>query len=324
MMSDRKCGFLMRLTLSILVALVVVSASARRVSGQAADDPALRAALHRQEVVKTAYIEFKQVEVIVKGGVTEDTPAMFKPAKSVPDEETTLESRNRFIIDGEKYRYEDNHPTWHLPDGKLKKRSLVAFSNGETAKDFFPQDVSGEGGPVGTIQNGPRQEWVKSFVLTPIRMAFRGDNPAISSYILSEIKSAGRTSFLGRLPCQEYAIDYPNGGRITFLLDPEKDYVVRRARNQNNKGHITDQTDVEYRPHDVAGWVPSSWVFNKYSKAGNTLRTTRVEVVELHVNDPQPDELFDILFPPGTRVHDYKNNKLCVVKSDGSMRELSQ
>ena len=164
---------------------------------------------------------------------------------------------------------------------------------------------------------------VKSFVLTPITMAFRGDDPAISPYILSEIQSTGQTSFLGRLPCQEYAIDHPSGGRITFLLDPEKDYVVRRVRNQNDKGHITDQTDVEYRPHEVAGWVPSAWVFNKYSAAGNTLKTTRVEVVELRVNEPQPPELFDIQFPPGTEVHDNKNNKLYIVKSDGSMRELS-
>ena len=116
-MSDRKFGFPMRLTLPMLVALVVMSAVCRG-AGQAADDPALRAALHRQEVVKTAYIEFKQEEVIVKGGVTDDMPvAMYKPAKPVPDEETTLESRNRFIIDGEKIHYEDNHPTWFFPDG---------------------------------------------------------------------------------------------------------------------------------------------------------------------------------------------------------------
>ena len=135
-MSDRKFGFPMRLTLPMLVALVVMSA-ARRGAGQAADDPALRAALHRQEVVKTAYIEFKQLEVIVKGGVTEDRPAMFKTAKPVPDEETTLESRNRFVIDGEKIRYEDNHPTWFMPDGILQKRATIAFSNGVAAKNFW-------------------------------------------------------------------------------------------------------------------------------------------------------------------------------------------
>ena len=107
------------------------------------------------------------------------------------------------------------------------------------------------------------------------------------------------------------------------MLDHEKDYVVRRLRI-GSKGHIGSQTDIEYRTHDVAGWVPSSWVFNKYSAAGNTLKTTRVEVVEFRVNDAQQADLFDIQFPPGTGVLDNKNNgKLYIVKSDGSMRGLS-
>jgi hypothetical protein len=304
---------------AIAVALVVLS----RASSQAgpSNAPAVAAARTRQESVKTVNLVLKQTEVFAKGGVSDRTPPPFKSKAPVPAKETTLESINRLVLDGEKVRYEDNHPGWHMPSGEQHKRRVVSLFNGSVAKKYFPSGVSGKGNPVGTIDKDAWQDAMKSAVLTPITMAFRGLDLAISPYLIGDLKPSGITLPIDGAPCQEHVVNFSDATK-SFWLDPGKDYVVRRMRLQR-RGHLVDQCDISYRRHDAWGWVPASWVRNQYSPAGTVLVTTKVEVLEMRLNDPQPAEQFDIQFPAGSQVFDIRNAKNYRVQPDGTMRELS-
>jgi hypothetical protein len=46
-----------------------------------------------------------------------------------------------------------------------------------------------------------------------------------------------------------------------------------------------------------------------------------VEVVDLRLNEPQPADLFDLRFPPGTGFYDARDSKAYRVQPDGSIGE---
>ncbi len=90
------------------------------------------------------------------------------------------------------------------------------------------------------------------------------------------------------------------------------------------QGQLLDQVDITYRPDEIAGWFPTSWVRNQYAPGGAVRRTTKIEVLEVRFNEPQPAEQFDVVFPTGTTVIDDRNDLTFYrVQPDGSMREVS-
>src|SRR5581483_6688000 len=109
--------------LALLVGVLATSAVAL---GQAPDDPAARAIRAREDAVKSAVVEFERVDVVAAGAESDSAPQPFKPKNSVPDKETTLKSVNRLVFDGDKLRYEDNHPVWQMPNGELHENKHVS------------------------------------------------------------------------------------------------------------------------------------------------------------------------------------------------------
>jgi hypothetical protein len=261
------------------------------------------AAGKRQESVKTLDIRFKQWDVVAAGVISEDAPPLplLKPKGPVPEKATTLESINRWIIDGHRIRYEDNHPNWHLPSGNLIKRTEISLFNGSTAKIFYPNGFSGQEGPAAGLPSTSQLPQFASLLLTPITFTFRALTPDFSNW-LQEMKPTGVTQTINGAPCQEYVLKSTR----SLWLDPAQDYVVRRLSLQK-KGQMVDQIDITYRPHEIAGWVPISWVHVQRGPSGAVRRTTTINILEIRVNDPQPPEQFDVVFPPGTTVIDSRN-----------------
>src|SRR5262249_33934052 len=157
---------------------------------------------------------------------------------------------------------------------------------------------SGEGEPLGIFYSGASHPETRSYEITPILMAFRGFNGAMSPYRIPDLKPSGSTLPIDGAPCQEQVMKFANNSIESFWLDPTKDYVPRRIRNQPTT-RLIEQADIHYRRHDTFGWVPDWWVQNFYSASGRVLTSTKVEVLEMGLNEPQPAEQFDIHFPVG-------------------------
>jgi hypothetical protein len=85
-----------------------------------------------------------------------------------------------------------------------------------------------------------------------------------------------------------------------------------------------EQTDIRYRHDATWGWLPDSWVQHAYLPNGVVLRTNRVDVLELRINEPQPAELFDITFPTGCLVLDQRESRPTdyEVQPDGSWHRV--
>jgi hypothetical protein len=314
----------MRVIVAALAAIGLLLGACNCGVGQAAGDPAVVAARTRQECVKTLVVKYKRTEVIAKGGLSEGGRPPFNPAVPVPSEETTLESTDRIVMDGEKLRYEDNHPAWDLRDAKFYQKSCVHVVNTSTGKAYYPNGIGSDGAPTGVLTGEARLIDIKSPVLTPITVMFRGWSPAISPYPVDDMKSSGIKLPIDGAPCQEYVIDYrADELRVSCWFDSTKEWALRRIRKQK-LGSLLEQTDITSYRQDACGMIPTSWAYNRYSLGRTLLKSTKVQVLELRINDPQPAEQFELQFPPGTEVRDVKQVKFYRVKSDGSMRELSR
>jgi hypothetical protein len=314
----------MRAALSVLgFVTVVFVALARAASQDAGKDPAVAAAQARQKSVKTVNMEFKETEVDAKGCISELAAAPFKSKTPVPATETTFESINRLMMDGDKVRYENNHPLWELPTGKFLKRTSVNVFTGSLAKSFRPRGLSGDREPLGDFESaGTLPEMRSSYTLLPVTMTFRGLNPVACAYPIYDLKYSGNELPIDGRPCREYALKLSADLTLSFWLDTARDYVVRRIR-QVKENRLAEQFDIQFQPHQACGWTPASWARSLYGPGGAVLMTTSVEVRQIEINDSLPAAQFDLRFPEGTLVIDRRKATQYRVRADGSMRELS-
>jgi hypothetical protein len=282
---------------------------------------AVAAARTRQERVQSVDVTITRTEVVAKGTISKTMVGPIKAAGAVPASDTTLRSQGRLVVDGNRVRVENNHPYWHV-NGTLYQKQTISVTNGSLAKKFFPLGISSEDNPKGILEKTARQEDGKRPSLMPLTMTFRGLDLAVAPWSFAQMKPSGVVLRIEKADCQEYTISL--GALVySFWLDPNQDYVIRRVRNLS-KGHVTEQVDIHYKTNAVCGWAPDSWTTTEYANDGRLLSTSKVDVVDLHLNEaPRPEE-FDFAFPEGTDVYDQKNDKEYKVQSDGSMRELSR
>ena len=307
-------------TFSPIVALAFSVHSLGEVGAQPdATSPIVKAAQSRQDLIKTVDVEFKLTETISKGGLS-DTLALRGAA--VPREETHLQSTNRLVIDGTKVRYEHNHPIMNLEHGKPFAKKYVSVFNGNLAKSFHPNGIGPDETTVGVIGSGPKIMDIKSYVLTPITLAFRGLDPAIAPFSIADFEPTGVTLPIDGAACCEYKFTPWKESVLTIWADPAKDHVVRRLRVEKN-GRLAEQQDISYRRDDRWGWIPTTWVRNRYTANSQVGITSTVSVETIRLNESQPEELFELRFPEGTVVHDQRTTKDYLVKSNGNMHELS-
>jgi hypothetical protein len=292
----------MRTTLPLLAALVGLAAGAAALRGQEDEDPAVRAARARREAAKTVLIEYEQVDEFVKDA-----------GPGVAADKIILKSVNKLVLDGEKTRYENNHPNLELPSRKIRNHSSVSVYDGSLGGDtIFPNGIAGQGQPQGIIQKGPAELFfIKDFAVLPLWMAFRGDDPAVCGYPVSKLKPSKEVLSLDGAECKEYRYQYqdsPPKKTESIWLDPARDYLPRRIGTPN-EGRSPLSTDVTYRKNDAGRWVPASWVITHYYSLTYPQVTTTVTVLKLEINVPQPAEQFEVQFPPGAFVSDYRNGR---------------
>jgi hypothetical protein len=271
--------------------------------------------------VKSTHVRHCTVDA--KGSKSDVALPPVKPKNPVPPKETTLESIDYLVIDGEKIRFENNHPLWKLPEGTILRGSKISVFNGSLAKTLFPKEIDGQGKPLGSIEKNAWLEDIKTNVLTPLNITFRGLNPTITPYVVNDMKPSGITLPIEGSACMEHVIKLSMDMTVSFWLDSSKDYVLRRIRKLRQQ-KLIEQVDINYRQSDGFGLVPASWVINRFSPEGTVRTTNKVEVLKLQINDSHPSEQFEIEFPLETFVVDKRTNKEYRVQSDGRMRELSE
>lgn len=286
------------------------------------DSGLVEAAQARQDAIKTAEIEFTVKEVVAAGGISYSSPTPPKGGE-VPAQETTLESTNRLVISGRSIRYENNHPIWDTQAGALRPIRMINVCNGQYDKTLFADGLNASNTPEGLVNRNPQSDAIKSYILAPMTIALRGLDSSITPYLVSQLKPTGGTLSIAGAPCREYTRSAGRDQIMTFWFDPASGYAARRIRKEY-QGKPLEQYDITPRRGEDDQWLPASWTRTTYSLEGKVLVATRIEVLRVRLNTSLSDEQFDLSFPPGAKVHDARVLKDYRVKSDGTMREISQ
>ena len=269
------------------------------------------AARARQDAVRTASFRFKRTETSARSGVSDPSPGSGRlPA---PIKIVKTESTNRLVIAGECYRYEDNHPALFLPAGRVVPRSAVTVCDGARTYLMSSNLNAGTADIMSAIVTDDANlgELLRPEI-APIWHSFR------SARWVAGLRPTGAVTEIDGARAVEYG---GTNGLPSYWLLPAKAYVVGRIQARS-QGRLSSQVDIGYRPHDVAGWVPTFWESHTFSTTGKEELTTRIEVLDMRINEEMPAELFDPKLPPGIVILDQRDHKQYRIAADGSRREL--
>ena len=282
----------------------------------AADDPAIAAARKRQEAIKSFDIEFKRTEVIPKGWFTKEPKGALPGPR--PETDTTLESVNRVVVDGKKYRFEDNHPIQGILEFVSSK--FVCCFDGSVEKGWFHHGVPNQSVATGWIKAGTRQGILSGNAIAPVWLSANGPYPDILSFRIVDMRPVAEAQTPQGGKNAEYEITQGHR-RIRFWLDPMKDYAIRRIEDEVD-GTLKERWIIQNREFERLGWLPESWVYTHYA-SGQETRSSNVQITKTRLNEHLAAELFDLQFPEGTHVYDARNRKDYRANADGSLREIS-
>ncbi len=306
----------------LFAGLVALQASALALAQPPGEQPHVAAAKKRQEATNSIAMEFRVVEVVSPGGISEPLPKQLLGGKQrlVPEKATTLESVNRVILFGIKVRYECNHPVWAPETGELHKAARILTSDGAYGKTLYPGGISNPEQPEGYIDRSSHVDEIRSHTLVPFTLCVRGAESSISPYLITDFKATGAKTDVRGKECIECVRTTGGTDTVRAWFDPTTDYVPRRIRREV-RGKPRHQTDVEYRQDPTGTYLPSSWTRLEYSADGRVLTNTKVEVVSIQVGANHPDSDFDIKFPEKTKLYNARERKDYIVQADGSLRE---
>ncbi|MFO0808022.1 MAG: hypothetical protein U0746_05325 [Gemmataceae bacterium] len=281
------------------------------------------AAKGRQEATLSVEVVFKLSELWPKGSVNKLASNQMEYSGLIPKEDTTLESVNRLVIDGNRVRYEDNHPLWSTARPQPSQGHHIRI-HVRGQRSFLPsKGVSGDAPPTGVIDHPGVAVELRRWNVAPLIMAFRGDDRVLSRILVRELQETGRSLPIDGTTCDEYTRPHGEGTDIVWL-DTANRHLIRRISTVTKKGTLRNKCDIRYRREGNGTWVPAGWTRTGYSTKGEIILTMTAEVQTVLFAPPIDAATFDSLLPPETKVYDNREQKTYKVETPGTMREFDR
>ncbi|GHT30133.1 hypothetical protein FACS18942_11080 [Planctomycetales bacterium] len=79
-----------------------------------------------------------------------------------------------------------------------------------------------------------------------------------------------------------------------FWLDPNKDYIVRKAIHSSNGGFVYDLSNTVKYDHKSKFWYPNSWIFKSTTDRGKTNVREEGTMELISINETFPKNFFDL------------------------------
>jgi hypothetical protein len=276
----------------------------------AADDPVVLAARTRQESVKSLVVEFTETDVLGQG---RSSPPLI------------LRSENRLAIEGDKVRFESNNPQWLdriEMDEKSPPVSFLLVLNDGCLKRYYPAGLAANHDPLIMINDQHTQGYLLSAVLAPLMATFRGLSPAHSLWPVDRLKVTGETGKVGAADCQEYLRPITQMDAYHCWLDSGPDHLIRRVELHIGRRSI-DQLDIDYE-RQGQHVVPRRWRWRPFPSDREEPHGFTVELTKVEFDvGPQAADHFEVPYPEGIEVRDFKKQKKYKAAADGSLILIS-
>ena len=293
--------------------LLVLVAVAMRLAAQTPEDLALTAARKRQEKFRMLEVRFKRTDDVRKGALSAMIGASETKQPALPATDSRIESVNRVVLDGKRFRYESRHPVFNIESGTWAKVHDVNATNGKIAKTIHDNGPGVR--PTGRIEGVPRCHRADDVILSPLACFYRWADPMLCAYPIMRFKPTGEKQSVAGKECLVYSFT-----RGTFavkaMIDPALDHLARRVQSWRN-GKLDIQTDISYGPVGGFAVFPRAWTISFMNPDGRLRESRNLAVLEVRVPEAVPDAEFEIEFPPNTLYHDRRDAVTYEISKDG-------
>ena len=100
----------------------------------------------------------------------------------------------------------------------------------------------------------------------------------------------------------------PNAHSHRLTVDPRRGWHIVDMKTFNSDGTPNVEYQAQLQQLADGTWLPAEWSWTSYMK-GKILARKNGKVLEVDLNPAIGDELFDVKFPTGTKVHDVPSDK---------------
>jgi len=240
-------------------------------------------------------------------------------AGNVPPSDMSFEIRMRFVVDTTgRVRLEYNGRAWSQERGDYVAKATINVFDGRRLESFFPPGrrpfprffVEGE-----TISDMARDARVR-----PIRMVYRPFDATMGLFDPSRLRFTDQEAFVDGRRC--LVMEHSGDDFMDVIyVDAERQFLpVRYYRHE--AGMTREQIEISYCRDQVYGWVPTAWNVAHLDDRGAVRISWSGNVTEYALNQPVPDEVFEIALPPGTWVRNYITGECYILREGGEKRPI--
>jgi hypothetical protein len=255
----------------------------------------------RQDSVRTVRFIYGGKESAAKESLSPPGRSLPKP----PEQGISFDANEGIMLDGDKMRYQIKGSIWDAEKGELVPNEKIFTFDGEESKDFWPKGTKkADQGYINTIKHNSQ---VTSLHALPILMLFRPFHSSMGFFKPERYVVGPQPGVIGDRTCLILnEVPEPTSTRVRAIwVDPARDYVVcRYAISTNGQTHV--KLDISYQQDPKHGWVPSEWDVTELASADVVLRSFTAKVSDYAINVPLDAALFQVDFPAGTWVTDFR------------------
>ena len=259
-------------------------------------------------------------------------PSDLKRLERLPDK--TVERTSSLSLDADMLRWEREGEEWVFELNDYAPGSYVAVFDGEVGKCLYGADrlPKPRYPGVGIIRKEARHPNSSSYSIMPLLLAYRAARANLGDLSAEKLSISTRTGAVDGRSC--LIVNSPSGGSgttakgpRTYWVDPQRDYVVLRMTEASLAGnaHLVVKLDVSYQRDGLYGWYPAGWTCVSLLSNGHVGFQFTGRVTKYQINPEIPHGEFELDFPPGTRVADWRHGSSeYIVKESGANRVISR
>ncbi|HEV3298175.1 MAG TPA: hypothetical protein VG055_00945 [Planctomycetaceae bacterium] len=173
-------------------------------------------------------------------------------------------------------------------------------------------------GPAKSFQDGDLPD------IRPLMLALRPLTAQLASIDLATYRVADKRPTLNGVSClllEPIKAKGPNRSKISFWVDPARDYLVlREVRTLREQDFRT--TDIVYEQHAARAWIPKRWdVVDMYPGTRNFEFAIHAPTLKTIIGEPIAPTEFELgELPVGTLIYDSRSGRL--IKSEVEKKPL--
>ena len=214
--------------------------------------------------------------------------------------------RYEYFIDGLRWNSDKKSFDHELFRESFNRGMSKSYAGGERHGKF----------PAGWVNTRETFIHNEDYTLEVPVLAFRPLAPSASWFRFEDWKYADQTEQVNGRRC----VKLDKNGE-TIWLDCDRDFLHARHdwHDVYADGNLIQRVDIDHQHDDEFGWIPRSWrLVEFYPRTKRPKLGYTAEVTAIELNVPVPNERFEIVFGPGTRVINGRTEQKGIVNKNGS------